>query len=583
MSRWRTKTCSEPEVHLHHGIPRCRNCKETASESLRDAKPISVNVSLSIPPDEPSGSLNLHWPPSIRWADTPTEHASSENQPTTAYHEVVSQRSETESHSITGGPERRYNVYPRPLLSNEIRLIRLGVEDASNAVMHLTLEVYDSEECPEYETVAYTWTGEDGDTDLSEPIFIDAICINQADVVERNSQVANMGNIYFQCSRVVVWLGHDLVQESATKYRRRRRIGEIGEEFGNASKLEEILRRRYFSRMWVIQEVVLAPSSIFPIGQADFFASVKSTNELPSILGDERWDSVRVGWLEHMHDPTRFRGLDLFEVLHLASPLGMDATDPRDLIFGVLGLLHDSPSGPLTPRYSVSAQNVLIGTMAHFLLDLRHDHLLRYALGREAVSPFPSWLPDWDTIWHCPANGALGSLDYFEANIYHDYDGFISSICASEHSYIPKCLIELSFGWLQAIVWLKDPKRTDTKMDLSNWHKPRYVAAQPAWLDDASIGRSNASLSIKVLHLMVLDSILELKATRLFSSEYVIDKNAHQTNFKRHYPSDSRTWSWNNYLLRRASGSLGISVDHPALETVDGNDGPTSLCIVKTC
>ncbi|KAK8029901.1 hypothetical protein PG993_011192 [Apiospora rasikravindrae] len=412
MSRWHAPSCSAPEVCLHEGIPHCRNCNETASTSLRDVKPMNVNASLSIPPDEPPGSLNLYWPPSIRWEDTPEEHVSSENQPTTANREAASQRHETESHSITGGSDRRYNIYPRPLLRNEIRLIRLRVEDDKKAPVHLTLEVYDSEECPEYETVSYTWTGDDGDADLSEVIFIgpywdisfqtknmlallkylrsghglryiwiDAICINQADVAERSSQVANMGNIYFRCSRVVVWLGHDLVQETPKRYRRRRRLKEIEEEIGDTSVLEDLLRRRYFSRMWVIQEVVLAPSSIIPIGQVDFVATAKAAIELSNILGNKRWE-----------------GLDLFEVLHLVSPLRMHATDPRDRIFGVLGLLHNSPSGPLTPGYAVSVQNVMIGTMAHFLLDLKRDHLLRYALGHLHESASLKTLSPWCTL-----------------------------------------------------------------------------------------------------------------------------------------------------------------------------------------
>lgn len=38
-------------------------------------------------------------------------------------------------------------------------------------------------------------------------IWIDAICINQRDVLKRNAQVATMNHIYEQASDVVVWLG----------------------------------------------------------------------------------------------------------------------------------------------------------------------------------------------------------------------------------------------------------------------------------------------------------------------------------------------------------------------------------------
>ena len=38
-------------------------------------------------------------------------------------------------------------------------------------------------------------------------LWIDAVCINQKDVPERNSQVAFMGDIYRSANRVLVWLG----------------------------------------------------------------------------------------------------------------------------------------------------------------------------------------------------------------------------------------------------------------------------------------------------------------------------------------------------------------------------------------
>lgn len=43
------------------------------------------------------------------------------------------------------------------------------------------------------------------------PIWIDAICINQNDIDERNYQVAKMKRIYEQAAEMTVWLGthHD--------------------------------------------------------------------------------------------------------------------------------------------------------------------------------------------------------------------------------------------------------------------------------------------------------------------------------------------------------------------------------------
>lgn len=40
-------------------------------------------------------------------------------------------------------------------------------------------------------------------------IWADAICINQADLLERNAQVALMGQLYSDCTEVYIWLGKD--------------------------------------------------------------------------------------------------------------------------------------------------------------------------------------------------------------------------------------------------------------------------------------------------------------------------------------------------------------------------------------
>jgi hypothetical protein len=41
------------------------------------------------------------------------------------------------------------------------------------------------------------------------PVWIDAICINQNDLTERNPQVSHVGDIYSQATTVVVWLGEE--------------------------------------------------------------------------------------------------------------------------------------------------------------------------------------------------------------------------------------------------------------------------------------------------------------------------------------------------------------------------------------
>ena len=53
----------------------------------------------------------------------------------------------------------------------------------------------------------------------SEPrvLWIDALCINQEDMEERNSQVARMADIFRLADRVVVWLGPESEEDRSAE------------------------------------------------------------------------------------------------------------------------------------------------------------------------------------------------------------------------------------------------------------------------------------------------------------------------------------------------------------------------------
>ena len=44
---------------------------------------------------------------------------------------------------------------------------------------------------------------------LGYKIWVDALCINQQDIVERGQEVRRMGLIYRQARNVVIWLGNE--------------------------------------------------------------------------------------------------------------------------------------------------------------------------------------------------------------------------------------------------------------------------------------------------------------------------------------------------------------------------------------
>ncbi|PVH71655.1 heterokaryon incompatibility, partial [Cadophora sp. DSE1049] len=104
---------------------------------------------------------------------------------------------------------------------------------------------------------------------MKRTLWIDALCINQNDISERNAQVSIMGSIYASASGVLIWAGEEA--EGSTEALKA--IGEIpsqgklfhsengGELMYNPlyvrheEEFYALCTRPYWGRLWVIQEV----------------------------------------------------------------------------------------------------------------------------------------------------------------------------------------------------------------------------------------------------------------------------------------------------------------------------------------
>ncbi|KAF2728338.1 hypothetical protein EJ04DRAFT_449524, partial [Polyplosphaeria fusca] len=104
-------------------------------------------------------------------------------------------------------------------------------------------------------------------TQGAEFLWIDALCIDQENIHEQEVQVKRMGGLYHFAKRVLIWLGlragndlhstEDVPQWSKNifepllddlNYHGRRAIG----------ALRDLAETAYWTRMWIVQEVVLA-------------------------------------------------------------------------------------------------------------------------------------------------------------------------------------------------------------------------------------------------------------------------------------------------------------------------------------
>lgn len=125
---------------------------------------------------------------------------------------------------------------PRPLdlTPGYIRLLRV-LPDLSNDG-HIQCQIWNETTDAQYSCLSYTWGSEHAKKDIlidgrtfkcrknlwdfldiargkasliTGAFWIDAICIDQLNVFERNHQVSQMGNIYSSAASVLIWLGRD--------------------------------------------------------------------------------------------------------------------------------------------------------------------------------------------------------------------------------------------------------------------------------------------------------------------------------------------------------------------------------------
>lgn len=123
--------------------------------------------------------------------------------------------------------------------------------------------------------------------DLGSEFWIDALCIDQAHLQERNHQVATMGTIYSGAYQTVVWLGR------MTSDRRQGRI--LHETKGVNHLRRAVEDNEYWSRVWITQEVIIAKRVIIFMDDYAFQLSTLVNDGAYPIHYEWRRDFQRLG------------------------------------------------------------------------------------------------------------------------------------------------------------------------------------------------------------------------------------------------------------------------------------------------
>lgn len=202
----------------------------------------------------------------------------------------------------------------------------------------------------------------------SEYLWIDALCINQEDLLERGLQVMRMGLIFFSsASKVLAWIGDEaddsqmamayLLSEAQIAMHYNVPIGQKISSVDIPESVTEpfsaLFRRPFWKRVWVIQEIskgceVHVLCSRQSIEWNSFQATIRRLGFMnqPEVIA---LNSFREGE-RNKKRPTLHQALSQSKIFL--------ATDDRDKIYGILGLASDGSDLVPAPNYLQPAASV---------------------------------------------------------------------------------------------------------------------------------------------------------------------------------------------------------------------------------
>ncbi|KAI8951836.1 heterokaryon incompatibility protein-domain-containing protein [Xylaria longipes] len=435
------------------------------------------------------------------------------------------------------------SLYPRlDSGAPTIRLIELSPGDFSALPIHCQLVERELAPSLSYKALSYSWKGNDVTPDvvilcnstliyvsanlhaalrrLRTPnevvrIWVDAICINQQDDVERASQVSMMRDIYQNSSEVLIWLGErgpnddmgdwiqeiagmgggtpgdthgnpnivewsgdeedvpklkayfssTLDEETALKFEGERcdifgafcilhllasgipvdkiwHLRHVGYSASIVKGLDAIMKKAWWQRIWVVQETVVAKRSVIYYGNLcapwRMFALAAVGYDTGRVRGN--LDSV-FSHLNSGHSLMQFTRVIMeiestrrsWEKEEFMKPLTVLrkfrsrlATDPRDKVFAVLGLIKSwgiEKSGQavkgVTPDYTVRDHHIFFETTKLLIKNTRSLAVLAGTLqGSIGQSSMPSWVTDWGCPPSVNEHIRVGNIQLYDAAKY---------------------------------------------------------------------------------------------------------------------------------------------------------------------
>ncbi|KAF7536302.1 hypothetical protein G7054_g4638 [Neopestalotiopsis clavispora] len=264
-------------------------------------------------------------------------------------------------------------------------------------------------------------------------VWIDSICINLRDPQERASQVLLMKEIYSQSKHTIAWLGEktdELKEGIAFMTHLAESYSEI-REFNHTKNSREVPERLWlpdqwralglfldlpwWRRIWTLQEYVSSQTIDLYCGN-DHVSEDTLTTALTAIwhcepssallrpdLWTPAWTRDRLRSWYQMSDYSNNMGI----VALMAYSGACELTDPRDRIYGLLGLAKEADRAMIgRPAYADDVEEVYLRLVKSFISAYQSLDIICFAQVFRAVQTnesneeclenyWPSWIPDW--------------------------------------------------------------------------------------------------------------------------------------------------------------------------------------------
>lgn len=297
---------------------------------------------------------------------------------------------------------------------------------------------------------------------VERALWVDSICINQNDMLEKPEQIDKMSQIYGKAERVIAWLGPydkefmDMLRKLDKSLKAIPGGWLLGTEIFEHNKrvrnhfrselvesdrqaLMRILNLRFWERSWILQEVSVGKEVVFQLGFQEIYwddighlteqfeaiaPNYANDQEMLAVLGQDAAETkirirlrpmqlLRYQWAQKWKYG-EFRLLTLVQSLE-----NWQCKDPRDRVFSLLALVNNKDAENNAAVY-----------------DLRDKYV--NTLGKDAgtkcidglIARFRADYPDLSEdqiLWTNSIIYTYGQLIISHANTYHRLDGLSQS------------------------------------------------------------------------------------------------------------------------------------------------------------